>query len=231
MPWHSFQPELYHLSFSVIATKRRNETIKPKATQFNLRLRDILRLFKSIPSMTASDTKVIEEFFSVATKVAHFEWRPSPRKELSISKYAMENQMTPHSWMLTWSTKYTYFPLDRMLVHSRLLPEFRQFSKYFADSLLHFALRKIQSNLNVNDCTVDTKKHSLFVASNDLKSEKLPTRTLTCPVFCSWGFSGGDASSSLFLSASASLSIIRTASCRTMSGSIRGLKVTWTRQR
>ena len=152
MPWHSFQPELCHLSFSVIATKRRNETIKPKATQFNLRLRDILRLFKSIPSMTASDTKVIEEFFSVATKVAHFEWRPSPRKESSISKYAMENQRTPHSWMLTWSTKYTYFPLDRMLVHSRLLPEFRQFSKYFADSLLHSALRKIQSNLNVNDC-------------------------------------------------------------------------------
>ena len=59
-------------------------------------------------------------------------------------------------------------------MHSRLLPEFRQFSKYFADSLLHSALRKIQSNLNVNDCTVDTKKHSLFVASNDLKSEKLP---------------------------------------------------------
>lgn len=102
--------------------------------------------------MTASDTKVIEDFFSVATKVAHFEWRPSPRKESSISKYAMENQRTPHSWMLTWSTKYTYFPLDRMLVHSRLLPEFRQFSKYFADSLLHSALRKIQSNLNVNDC-------------------------------------------------------------------------------
>lgn len=125
MPWHSFQPELCHLSFSVIATKRRNETIKPKATQFNLRLRDILRLFKSIPSMTASDTKVIEEFFSVATKVAHFEWRPSPRKESSISKYAMENQRTPHSWMLTWSTKYTYFPLDRMLVHSRLLPIFQ----------------------------------------------------------------------------------------------------------
>ena len=167
----------------------------------------------------------------MGTKVAYFERRSSARKGSSISKYAMENQTTPHSWILTWSAKYTYSPLDRMLVHSRLLPEFRQFSKYFADSLLHSALRKIQSNLNVNDCTVDTKKHSLFVASNDLKSDKLLTRTLTCPVFCSWGFSGGDASSSLFLSASASRSIIRTASCRTIFGSIRGLKVTWTRQR
>ena len=163
----------------------------------------------------------------MATKVAYFERRSSPRKGSSKPKYAMENQTTPHSWMLTWSAKYTYSPLDRMLVHSRLLPEFRQFSKYFAGTPLPSALRKIQSNLNVNDYTVDTKKHSLFVASN----EKLLTRTLTCPVFCSWGFSGGDASSSLFLSASASRSIIRTASCRTIFGSIRGLKVTWTRQR
>lgn len=118
-----------------------------------------------------------------------------------------------------------------MLVQSRLHPEFRQFSKCFADTPLPSALRKIQSNLDINDCTVDTKKHLLFVASNNFKSEKLLTRTLTCPVFCSWGFSGGDASSSLFLSASASRSIIRTASCRTIFGSIRGLKVTWTRQR
>lgn len=63
---------------------------------------------------------------------------------------------------------------------------------------------------------------------------KLPLhmrRKLTCPAGCSCGLSWGELCSSLFLSASASRSIIRTPSSRTIFGSIRGLNVTWTKHR
>lgn len=69
-----------------------------------------------------------------------------------------------------------------------------------------------------------------FCYMRPLKKKRHDCR-LTCPAGCSCGLSWGEACSSLFLSASASRSIMRTPSNRTIFGSIRGVKVTWTKHR